>query len=114
MREYYNTSIRLRTLVFIHQELLYRAVERDMATIAEIMRTSIRSDERSVEALSHGCHYVGVGECPRAGHRGIRGQRRPVRGGQARTGLQRHEKIRRGAENDGHGVGCRSGDAGKY
>ena len=49
-------------------------------------------DERPVEALSHGCHYVSVDERPGAGDRGIRGNRRPVREGQAGTGLQCHEK----------------------
>ena len=75
---------------------------------------SIRGDERPLEALSHGCHYTRVGQRPGAGDRGIRSERRPVRGGQARTGLQRHEKERRGVEDDGYGVGGRSGDAGKY
>ena len=70
----------LRTPVFIHQELQCRMVERDDAA-TELVRTSVRGDERPVEALSHGCHYVGVGERPGAGDRGIRGDRRPVRGG---------------------------------
>ena len=58
-----------------------------------------------------GCRCVRVDERPRAGDRCIRGNRRPVRGRQDGTGLQRHEKIRRGAEDDGRGVG-RSGDVG--
>ena len=79
------------------------------------MRMSIWSgDERPVEALSHGCRCGVVGERPRAGDRGIRGYRRPVRGRQARAGLQRQEKIRRGFEDDGRGVGGPSGDVGKY
>lgn len=100
--------------MFIHREFQCRAVERDEAAIAELMRMSIRGDERAVEALSHGCHYVGVGERPGAGEGGIGGDRRPVQWGEARTGLQRHERIRRGAENDGRGVGGRCGDVGEY
>ena len=77
------------------------------------MRRSIGGgDKRPVEALSHGWRCVGVGERPGAGDRGVRGDRRPVR--QIRAGLQRHEKKRRGAENDGHGVSGRSGDAAKF
>ena len=71
-----------------------------------------RGDERPVEALRHGCRCTVIGERPRAGERGVRGNRRPVWEGQAWAGLQRHEKIRRGVEDDGCGAG-RLGDAGK-
>src|ERR1041385_6303359 len=57
-------------------------------------------DERPVEALRHGCQYVGVGNRPGAGDRSIRCNRRPVRVRQAWAGLQRHEKKRRGGEDD--------------
>src|SRR5665213_854423 len=69
-------------------------------------------DERPVEALRHGCRCVGVGESPDVGGRIICGDHCPDRQGQAWAGLQRHEKIRRGVEDDG-GVGARFGDAGK-
>lgn len=74
----------------------------------------LRGDERPVEALSRGCHCGVVVERAAAGDRGIRGDRRPVREGQVRAGLQRQEKMCRGTEDKGgHGVGGRSGDVGK-
>ena len=96
-----------------HQKPERREVERDAAAIAELMRMSSRGgDERPVEALSLGCRCGVVGERPNAGDRGICGDWCPVREGQVRTGLERYEKIWRGAEDDGR-VGGRSGDAGK-
>ena len=78
------------------------------------MRVLIWSgDESPVKVLRHGRRCVHVGEDPKVGGRRIRGNRRPFQGGQDGTGLQRHKKIRRGAEYDGRGVG-RSGDVGKY
>lgn len=70
------------------------------------------SNERAVEAVGRG-RRGGVRVRPRAGDRGIRGDRRPVREAQVRDGLQREEEIRRGADDDGHGVVGRAGDVGK-
>src|SRR5665213_292947 len=96
-----------------HHKLERRTVERDATATVELMRLSIwRGDERPVEALRHGCRCTVIGERPRAGERGVRGNRRPVWEGQAWAGLQRHEKIRRGVEDDSCGAG-RLGDAGK-
>jgi hypothetical protein len=80
----------------------------------EVNRWQLRDgDERPVEALNHGWRCVGVGERPNVGGRVIRGDRRPVREGDVRAGLQGQEKIRRGVEDDGRVGGC-SGDAGKF
>ena len=108
-------------LLPIEQRIVRRSLENPRAGICrtlirqpEVNRWQLRSgDERPVEALGHGCRCVGVGERPWPGDRGVRGDRRPVRGGQVWTGLQCREKIRRGVEDDGR-VGGRSGDAGKY